>query len=217
MSADGVLVTCPAMSVGALQVHATLQRLEACRRIALERDDLAVEHERPLAPLRECAHAGGDLGELVRLVLAVSRDEPNAGAGREGEHADAVVLRLERPPVAGRDLGADRCHHRRDYARKPEVRGREAGLTAPSPRLLGLPVSRFRRQSCSSATPSTSPRDLVHRSPRCDRRVKLARRPSPTTASVIAMLDQEPLRFPLAPARHANERERAAQPLAMQT
>ena len=41
----------------ALQMHAALQRLEARGLVAIERDDLAVEHERPLATLRERANA----------------------------------------------------------------------------------------------------------------------------------------------------------------
>jgi hypothetical protein len=46
-------------------MHATLERLEPRWRVPGERHDLAIEHERPLASLRECSNAGRDLGELV--------------------------------------------------------------------------------------------------------------------------------------------------------
>ena len=52
-----------------------------------------------------------DFRELRRLVLAVPRHEPHLGGGGEGEDTNAVVLGLERPPLA-RDLTADAGVHR---------------------------------------------------------------------------------------------------------
>ena len=97
-----------------LQVHPVLKRLEPRRGVAVERHDLAVEDEGALASLRQRADTCRHLGELMRLVLAVPRDEPNAVAGREREDANAVILGLERPPLASRDVRPDRREHRSD-------------------------------------------------------------------------------------------------------
>src|SRR5688500_9672895 len=78
----------------ALQVHAALKRLKACRRVAREGDDLAVEHEWTLAASGELSDPGRHLRELTRLVFPVPGDEPHAVTGRECENTDPVVLGL---------------------------------------------------------------------------------------------------------------------------
>src|SRR5215210_430932 len=100
-----------------LDVHPALQLLKACRLSVVESDDLSIEHEGALGLGRELPERGDDLGELLRLVLSVSRDELHLGRYRVSQDTNAVVLGLECPSFA-RDLAADAGIHGFERARR---------------------------------------------------------------------------------------------------
>ena len=77
-------------------------------------DDLAVENDAiARARRRERAYAAATSGNCVRFVFAVACDQLHARSADEGEHAHAVVFRLE-GPVAARV--ARRCRSSRTSA-----------------------------------------------------------------------------------------------------
>src|SRR5206468_9849252 len=77
-------------------VDSALKLLKACRLArAVERDDLAVEHERFVARSRPRLERGGDLRELAGFLVAEPRPETHAPLRRDlRDRPDAVVLRL---------------------------------------------------------------------------------------------------------------------------
>src|SRR5262249_51796600 len=79
------------------QVDPALQILEPGRlAVVVERDDLAVEDQRLLAPARPVLQRRRDLGKLTRLLVAEARPQADVIAFRRNfdDRADAVVLRL---------------------------------------------------------------------------------------------------------------------------
>jgi hypothetical protein len=78
-------------------MDAALQVLEADRiAITVERDDLAVEQHRPVEGAGRAAQRVGDLGKLLRLLVAQPRPQLHDWRRRRHDRqgADAVVLRL---------------------------------------------------------------------------------------------------------------------------
>src|SRR5262249_3462790 len=87
----------------------------------VERDDLAVEDERLLEPLRPGAKRGRNLGKLAGFFVAEARPEVNAGAARRdlSNRPNAVVLRF------GDEIGIDERHvgERREHRAGNRRRG----------------------------------------------------------------------------------------------
>src|SRR2546423_11845648 len=102
--------------VRVLDVHAALQLLESRWLPIDQRDDLAVKHERMLDLRRELFESDNYFRKLLRFVLAIPSNEFHIIRGGVGDDANAIVLRLERPPLA-RDLTADTGVHRLQRSR----------------------------------------------------------------------------------------------------
>ena len=82
------------------------------------RHGFAIEHDPPEG---EGAHAGGDGDEFGRPVAPVAGPQPHALTILVGDDAEAVVLQLVQPAVAGRHLGGEDRLARDDEARRPKA------------------------------------------------------------------------------------------------
>ena len=182
------------------RVHSALELLKSRRRIAVEGDELAVEHEGLLARARQAGERVDDLGKLRRLRIAVTAEEGHRAIRHEGKDADAVVLRLECPLLAVRYLLADAGEHRRQRAadrRRSRARARAVAADA-----IVLRVLRYllRPAGCCATRLFASAAMRSIGRPLATDVVASAVMSEPATASFIVALHQEPLR--LAHRRH---------------
>src|SRR6185312_946568 len=140
-------------------VHAALELLKARRRVAVHGDDLAIDDECAPNPLVQRADRVGYLRKLFRLGQAVATDEADGAALRQGQNANSIILGLEHPILAPRDLGPDGSEHgrRRFHAllrrRARAPRAVVPPWRVPDARCRFLPISRL---SCSRAMRSTT-------------------------------------------------------------
>src|SRR6266850_5587251 len=141
----------------ALQMNAALKALKSRRlTFRIERDDLAVEDERLLQPLRPCANSAGDLGELAGFFVAEARPQVDAGAFRRdlGNRANAVVLRL----VYEARIGQRRVDERREHRLSDRGSRHPLIITAMTSGLFRLRASRRSRRRGRRRAPGSGDR-----------------------------------------------------------
>src|SRR5205085_8536641 len=129
-----------------LDVHTALEFLETRRFSVDERDDLAVQHQRPFALRGEFFQSGDNLRELFCLVFPVSSYELDVGWSGIGKHANAIVFRLE-GPTAARNVATDARIHwferggRHRWVRRRLLRCR-SGVSSWPPGAVAIQLNR---------------------------------------------------------------------------
>src|SRR6476659_835383 len=99
-----------------LDVHAALELLEPCRGSVTLRYDFSIDDERAFRAGGKFFQSGDNLRKLFCLVLVVPGYELHVIRRGVGQHANAVVLRLEGPTLS-RYLAADAGVHRLERSR----------------------------------------------------------------------------------------------------